>query len=285
MVSENNQIAFMDGVFLSVDQLRIPISDGFSLDDEGIYSTLRVDNGVVESYVTHLRVFDTHCHEISMYSPFVMEQWVVDLLHYNNAMSGIWELKLFAIDREEISEDRSFRSFSHLLITIRKAATSFREPLSLSLLPLSTEESFTRVHSIVISERCGFSFAAEEKGVDDFLLTNSSEQILEASFSNIFWLKGGTIYTPDPDLPLSFGVALMTILCAAETSLGLNVQYVKGSLSDIPEDAYVFLCNSMHHFQPVKKIQDRLFLRNLDFEEDLSQAYERLVLEFSLDCR
>lgn len=275
----------MDGVFVTVDKLRSPIFDGFSLDDEGIYSTLRIDNGVVESFVTHLRVFDTHCHEISMYSPFVMEHWVADLLHFNNAVKGIWELKLFAIDREEIREDRAFRSFSHFLMTVRETPKSFREPLSLGMLSLSTEESFSRVHSVVISGRCGFSSEAKVKGVDDFLLTNPEGQILEASFSNIFWVKDGFLYTPDPDLPLSFGVALMTILSAAEASLGLNVHYVKATISEIPDDAYVFLCNSMHHFQAVTKIQDRRFSRDLDFEEDLSAAYEQLVLEFSLDCR
>jgi hypothetical protein len=280
MRHKNNNLVFLDGVFLLAEQVGIP-----SLITKGVCCSLRIDNGVVESFETHLRVFDTHCNQFSMYSPFVMENWVSDLIHCNDAETGIWELCLYAIEGDKCKEGNSFRFFSHFLMTTQKSGELSRSPLTLGVKTISFSEPCARIRSIENEERRNLFLESREEGVDNFLFTNASGEILDASFSNIFWFHNGIVYTPDPEQPLIFGVSLMTILCAVETSLGMEVIYVKGKVSEIPCDANVFLCDSINHFQPVKTIQERSFQRDLDFEENLSNAYEKLVLEFSLDCR
>lgn len=82
--------------------------------------------------------------------------------------------------------------------------------------------------------------------------------------------------TPSSALPLLWGVTLQFVEKAAK-QLNLNWQEVKRTPAEIPEDAQLFICNSLKGILPVSSYDYVSFARDLAFEKQLQGEYERLV--------
>jgi branched-subunit amino acid aminotransferase/4-amino-4-deoxychorismate lyase len=88
------------------------------------------------------------------------------------------------------------------------------------------------------------SIWAKENNLDDALILNTNNEIIEASSSNIFWLKNGIWYTP----PLSSG-------CVNGIGRALFMQEnpcleTTGTLSDLQSAEKCVLTNALQKPRP-----------------------------------
>lgn len=109
-------------------------------------------------------------------------------------------------------------------------------------------------------------------GGDDAVTTTESGILLEASFGNLFWIEGKNFYTPDPALPLHFGVTIAQLTELVQ-KLGYAVKFVKIAPQDIPEGAFLFRCNTMSGIRPVGTLEKKEFFRDLSLEELLLSGF------------
>ena len=89
---------------------------------------------------------------------------------------------------------------------------------------------------------------AVNSGFNDVLFYNEKNELLEASTSNIFGVRGGKLYTP----PLSDSILPGTIRQLLIENM--NVKEKEIPVSKIESFDYFFLTNSIAEIQPVKKI-------------------------------
>jgi len=262
-------IAFLDGTFVPFDDPCLMLKGIFL--GERVYMDCRVVDGVVEFFETHRRAFLSHCEALSFYPPYIGEEYVRELLKRNHIDKGCWRLRVAATGGEE----RDKLPFSHLVMTLLREETHHPNDLHLD----------QKIGVMDTSQAHVSTFSRLEKlreYVQDHLLTTKEGVLLETAQSNIFWHQEGHIFTPDPALPLLFGVSLMGVLCAAE-AMGLEIHYVKNTVEEIPQTSQLFLCNCFTHIQRVESIGDKKFSTNATFEQTLNAHYHRLVEEFILE--
>lgn len=107
------------------------------------------------------------------------------------------------------------------------------------------------VLSSILGRMDGFS-----QGVQDTLFLNERGEIAETSVANLFWIKGGKLFTP----PVSSGILpgitrakIMEIACMQS----LEVQERTGTAFDLYTADEIFLTNSLMDLLPVVEIDGR----------------------------
>lgn len=249
--------AFVDGNFVALEKAVVPILDRGFLYGDGVFTTIKVENGAIESFSKHLVRLQKHAMELGIHFPAIEESLIYELIEKNRAHNGIWRLRLIITGGDGQGIDLKLRE-GRLIITLTPydeiLPASFR--LCLFSLPILTPHSHLKTLSYLA--RLFVMQEAKNRDFDDALVTDPEGNLLEASFSNIFWIIDKNFYTPDKTLPLLSGITLERIEEKAK-SLGYNILYVKRSFSDIPLNAHIYCTGSLKGIVPVSQIEDRSF--------------------------
>jgi branched-subunit amino acid aminotransferase/4-amino-4-deoxychorismate lyase len=86
-------------------------------------------------------------------------------------------------------------------------------------------------------------------------------------------------FTPDPSLPLYFGVTAKNSVDLAQ-KMGFNVHFVKQTAVELPRDITPFRTNTMHTLRPIAQIGDIVFNRSSTAETLFLNAYQNLIKEY-----
>lgn len=89
---------------------------------------------------------------------------------------------------------------------------------------------------------------------DEGLLLDLEGNVIEASASNVFWVRDGGLFTPDLQRCGVAGVIRALICCELAPALGLPVVEGHYSLSDVYQADEVFLSNALLGCMPVRQI-------------------------------
>ena len=95
------------------------------------------------------------------------------------------------------------------------------------------------------------------KGVYEVLLENNKGYITEGSMSNVFFIKGATVYTP-PLKSVLPGITRKHIILTSE-KLGITVFEKEIHKNDLKEYDSVFISSTSSNVLPVSKIEDFTF--------------------------
>ncbi|MEW6592441.1 MAG: aminotransferase class IV [Candidatus Hadarchaeota archaeon] len=139
--------------------------------------------------------------------------------------------------------DRASRS--RLLIVVRK----YEPPRERMRVHIASFRRFSRsrlltVKSLNYLENMLARREAKSAGCDEAIFLNERDEVAEGSFTNIFWVKGKTLYTPALECGLLPGVTRAALLSLAP-GLGLKVVQGKFHLKDVLFSQGAFLTNSL----------------------------------------
>ncbi|MGI9534816.1 MAG: aminotransferase class IV [Thermodesulfobacteriota bacterium] len=98
---------------------------------------------------------------------------------------------------------------------------------------------------------------AMEKGYDDAIFLNTSNELTEATSSNIFWARGKDLFTPVEDSGLLPGIARQVILDISG-DLGFKINSRKFDLSYLLNSDFAFLTNSLRGTAYISKVNKQL---------------------------
>lgn len=87
------------------------------------------------------------------------------------------------------------------------------------------------------------------------LLLDTSDNVVEAVFSNIFLVSRGELLTPDLSAAGVSGVMRRYILEVLAPAMAINAQITQLGLDDLYAADEIFLCNSLYGIWPVREIQ------------------------------
>ena len=96
---------------------------------------------------------------------------------------------------------------------------------------------------------------ASDNGFDDAIFLDSFENVLECSFSNIFFIKSDTVYTPKSSAPILNGIMKLNVGRVCK-SLNINLVECDINISSVTQYESVFVTNSLMGIMPVTQINE-----------------------------
>lgn len=278
-----NEVIFFDGEY---HPLSVPL---FSIEErsfqfgDGVFTSLKVSSGIVEHYYSHLERLKKNASVLKIDFPLIHEGCIQELIFRNQAQEGTWRLKIIITSGQ--SSDFLLTSRRGKVLALLKP---FHEPeflpIKAALYPQPIVHPFAQLKTLAYLDRFAIKQAAVEKGFDEMVTLSPDNYLLETATGNIFWIHKDNFYTPSPELPLLYGVALQKIE-EAVSSLGFKKHFTKCSLDEIPEHAHVYFCNSLLGFRPITFLAGRTFPRNEEFENLLKITCEERLPYSSLNYK
>lgn len=271
---------FCKGEFVVEEDASISIFDRGFLFGDGVFTTMHLNQGVVEGYYLHVERLQQQCKDLGIEPPSLDKAWIEKLVSLNKAKEGRWRLKVIITGGEERSSlDLARRTGSSPIIFLQPLDKQSYLPWKLGLLTYPVS-NLSRYKTLAYLERLWIKQEAKKLGQDDCLVLNSASEILETAFANIFWRVGKEIFTPSSSLPLLPGVALGICLKVLQEE-GYYVRSVCTSFDKLPTNAEVYLCNSLIVARPVSLIHQTKLAINLSFTKKLHELYIKSIYSSS----
>jgi 4-amino-4-deoxychorismate lyase len=252
--------------FLPTQEAKISIFNQGFLFGDGVFTTLRVENGYIHSLHPHLKKLQTQCKSIKLDFPIFTENVIQELIEVNKAHKGVWRLKLIAACSEEKAPRLLSPRKSILCMTIEPYEGLFCQPMRLTLYPFPYQSSLAKIKSLAYLERLKIKDFAVSNGYDEAIVLNPDLFFLETAFANLFWKDEEGLHVPDLGLPYYEGVTLERGVAIA-SDLGLKILYERAK--SIKSSSQVYVCSSMIGFCPVIEINGLKFSRDISFENQI----------------
>jgi len=200
---------FLNGQFVPEEQAVVSVFDRGFLYGDGLYEALRICNGKPFRWAKHLERFNRGAAFLKIRVPFKadeLREQALELVRLNRMPEALLRILL--------SRGIGPRGFSPkgasnpaLVMTLHPAPDTNVKPLpawrvisASSRLPanepLSLFKNCNRLPQILAKAE------ADAAGADEALLLNTSGEIVEASASNLFWIRDNVVCTP----PLTSGI-------------------------------------------------------------------------------
>lgn len=121
---------------------------------------------------------------------------------------------------------------------------------------------------------------ARAKGADDVIVLNERGQICEASNSNIFWIKGETVYAPSPTDGQVIGT-FQKILSGLLREEGILVVEKPTTFAELMEADEVFLTNAIQGIRWVRFLEGKELkcAQTICFNKLTASYLERLLVK------
>lgn len=245
-------VVYFNGQFIEEERAMVPIGDRGFLFGDGLFTTVKVEGGRASLLNEHLRRLISQCTTLGIAEPAISSTLVEQLIEKNGAYEGVWRMKILVTGGLSPALSLPRGRSGSLLITLKRVEI-VSSPVRVTIYPVPIATPLARLKSLSYLERLFIAQYAMERGAEDALVCSPEGFLLEASFSNIYWVVGKELFTPSEELPLLFGVALKEIIETFEESGG-RVYKGRFRLEEIPADSDIFLCNSLRGALPVERI-------------------------------
>jgi len=248
--SHSHVFAILNGQIIDSSAATLPISDRGFLYGDGLFETIRLENGVAINWPNHWARFQTGANFLRMpiaASEETLRIQISELLNANGEST--------ALVRIQLTRGSGMRGYSPknagppTLLLTQHAAPQLPEnaPVQCTLItakstlpandPLLAFKTCNRLHHILARAE------ADEAGADEALLLNQQRELACASAANIFLLKGDELLTPPVESGALPGVTRASILkLAASLNLKANVRSLQ--TADLQSADGVFLTQS-----------------------------------------
>lgn len=274
----------IDGKILPREEAKISVEDRAFLFGDGIFTTLKLQDGKLFFTQQHLERLQVHAREIGIVPPEIPQHWMSDLATSCKANKGNWRLKIIITGGKAPHRNLSERSHGHVVMMLEPFSYRSQKE-ALTLCTVKIDRPTGSYKSLSYLDRLWMKHHAELQGFDDSLALSAKGYVMETAFANIFWREGETIYTPDTtDLPLVKGIALTQLMHALKQK-GLAVKEVKMTVQEIEPQAQVFSINCIQDIVPIKKISTQPFARNADFEHFLTETFKTASMQHEWDLK
>ncbi len=216
-------IVWLNNTFLDDALPAVPATAAGMLTGWGCYSTLGVRGGQPLHLARHLVRLRANAARLNVESAFSDEEIgsaLAEIIARNEVVSGIARLTL-----TQRGEGRwNTESGSHFLIVAQNAKVPPLSGLHLIISPFRFEAR--RPLAGIKSTSCDYQMAwqnAHAQGFDDAILLNQNGALCETARANVFWVRGGELFTPSLECGCLPGITRELIIENAP-ELGLFVR-------------------------------------------------------------
>jgi len=221
----------------------------------GLFETIKIYSGKPYFFGEHIKRIKAGCRELNfdfIYSEDILYKCCISLIEKNKLQSGAIRLTysrngnnytlLISSRENSYTEDNYEKGFKLCFADIK------RNPYS----PIVYLKSNNYLENLLARNR------AKEKGCDEAVFLNVYGKVCEGTISNIFFVKGEGIFTPDINCGVLSGILRNKVIDIIDNlNLELSIgQYEKKQLYDADE---IFITNSLMDIMPVCKLEDKRY--------------------------
>lgn len=249
---------YLDGQFHHQDEAKISIFDRGFLFGDGVFTTLKVENGKAEFLNRHLKRLYEQCNELNIEYPDIKNEIIDELIVKNLTFGDRFKLRI-TITGGHIKELGLPRRRGSVIMTLTPLEPNLKNSLRLSIFSSPIQTPHLHLKTLSYLTRLFVMQEAKNRGFDDAVVLDEKGYILETAIANIFWIVGNDFYTPSNHLACLPGITLEHIITKAKLK-GYRIHYVSSTLQMIPNDAYIYCSGSLKGIVPVTEIENRKFL-------------------------
>lgn len=257
------------GITTLINPLQMP----FSHHGVGLFETLRYQSGVLESFTFHFERMQFSAVQLDLRFPFSQEEvrnWSNQVIQTSEKVSGSLKWRLvnelgeayLIIDSGDLPYEAGHytKGFKVCCSAVRKSSTS-------RLLYHKTMNYFENRLEREL---------ARSRGFNEVVFRNTDEKITEGSASNLFYIKNGTVYTPEKKCGLLEGTMRRQVIQYLNEQ-SVNVVIGSFDLEALYRADEIFLTNALMGVMPVSEFEGKLF------NEKTSVLLKTLIDTFGID--
>lgn len=217
------------------DRASISIKDRGFLFGDGVFTSVKVENGRLLHWDRHCERVTAQCKTLHILPPDIKQSKVEELIERNGAEQGVWKLKIVITGGIDSRLSLPTRTYGTYLVTLEKYEMP-EGKAKLCRYPYPIESPASSLKTLAYLPRLMVKQYALERGFDDAVVCSSKGWVLESAFSNLYWEEGGAVFTPMSTLPLLAGTYLTSIDHLKEERI---------TYEQLKEKQAVFICNAM----------------------------------------
>lgn len=210
-----------------------------------VFTTLLIERGKVQNLPEHLSRLHAHARILKIPILEWKPHFLSRFLSNYPIQHGQYRLKIF------LNEDNYSFELSPYEHQIPNGYRLVIHPNPITHRPIKCHP---------YTDRDGIYQSAIAAGYDEALTLSPESYILETAYANFFWRFNNQLFTPDPSLPLLYGITIQKL-----SPIPLKLPF-----NNLPETANLYLCNSLRKIQPIIAIENKQFPRDFAFEKKLS---------------
>lgn len=249
-------IAFFNGRFIPEAEAVVPITDRGFLYGDGLFETIRVRNSTPIWWNRHFDRLQRSAEFLRFKIPgskTELRQSACELITRNVLPECILRI---AVSRGSGARGYSIHGADSPTVVmtlhpLRAAPASIR--LATATIRLPVHDPLGAIKTANKLPQILARAEAEERGADEALLLNVDGDVAEASSSNVFWIRNGTVGTPPVTAGALAGVTREVVLelCRAHQVPTAEESNARSALFSMEA---VFLTNSSQGIVPVTEI-------------------------------
>src|SRR5580698_5956258 len=281
-----HRVVFHNDRLATIDQVRLSPGQGGLLCGWGLFTTLRVHEGIPFAFEKHWQRLSRDAERTHVPFPYEEEfvrQQLMRVLHDNHVREGAARIYIVFNQIGFWRSDENFPKTDLLLCS--SDLPSYREPTRLGLREHARHAASPLAGVKVTSwlDNVWNYYEATQAGFDEVVLLNERGEVAECTAANIFCARGGKVVTP----PLSSG-CLPGITRAVLLEIGASVGVEVGEAVLRPEDLYgadeVFISSTNRSMLGVSEINGRKIANapgaiTLKMEKAFGEYVQRYISE------
>ncbi|WP_404348747.1 aminodeoxychorismate lyase [Sutcliffiella horikoshii] len=255
-------IVYKDGSWQPIEETNVSVMDHGFLYGVGLFETFRTYNGVPYLFHDHLKRLRDGLESVYIewsHTDEQLRELVTEALEKNGLTDGVIRLNVTAGISNWGLPTETYRAPSLLLFT-RPAPEHHAASKNAVILNRrrNTPEGDTRLKSHhYLNNLLGKREIGNRPDVEGIFLTEEGF-VAEGLVSNIFWIKGDTVYTPSISTGILNGVTRKFILHLCSL-INLEVKEGKFTQEELLEADEVFITNSTQEIIKIAKLDDTVF--------------------------
>ncbi len=247
----HNTIMFFNGSFVHSQEVRLPLSAPGILCGFGLFETMRSYRGYIVYRNKHLERLKDSAQRIGLKVPYpqgALEEYIRQTVEKNSLKDAVVRLTLWDNDKEAILFITAYSYEAHSQGGYRRGLKA-----QISTVRVHERSPFAGMKTTSYMNYLFAYRAAGALGFDEAIMLDSRDNISEGSRSNVFFVKGGELYTPSPACGCLAGITRCFVMDWAKEK-ALRVHEGEYPVSDLMAGAEVFMTNSLMGVMPIVSI-------------------------------
>lgn len=261
---------YLNGRFVDSSQAAISVFDQGFLYGDGIFESFRSISGRLYQFPLHYERLVQSAAALGyplLFSRAELEGRLLELQQRNRLNNGYFRITVtrgpgqIGFLREMSSEPTCLiigREFKGLDETLYQQGVS----LSVARTRRNAPEAISpKIKSISNLNSLLGKLEARAANAVEVIMLNSRGHVCEGSASNLFWVRGDWVFTPDVTTGLLEGVTRSTIMRLCEERLQMRVISGEFRLQDLHYSDEVFITSTSLEVMPVVRVDDFVIAR------------------------
>jgi branched-chain amino acid aminotransferase len=272
---------YINGRIMPAREAVISVLDRGLLYGDGIFETIRVYAGKPFMLDAHLARMAEGCSVIALPMPDVegIKRGVVQVLKANGLFDAYLRITVTRGPTGGLWYDLDRSSPTVVIMTKPFAPRDFGEGLSLIVSSARSDEEspLSRIKHTGILWKMLARAEAKRAGADDALMLDTKGHVSEATSANVFWVRGGALYTPSLDCGILPGITRAVVIDIAREQ-GTAVREGKFPPDDLLAADEAFLTSSTWELAQIGSIAGKEFRTSRPITKTLTEEYKLRTL-------